>query len=215
MVMKPPAPEPAFTPASAAPKIAQGWYQTDTHVVIDIFIKKANKQNVIVKFGDNSVEFTHRLSEDSETNFDFDPLFGQIVPDESSYEVLSTKIEVRLKKKVPGSKWTSLVADKNDDKVEVKDAAHKYPTSSKVQRNWDKIAKDTENDPELKPSGEQAMTQLFQQIYRDGDENTRRAMIKSYQESNGTALSTNWEEVKKNPVETKPPESMLAKKYEY
>jgi len=30
-------------------------------------------------------------------------------------------------------------------------------------------------------------------------------MMKSYQESGGTTLSTNWDEVKKAPVEVKPP----------
>jgi hypothetical protein len=35
-------------------------------------------------------------------------------------------------------------------------------------------------------------------LYADATEDQRRAMIKSYQESNGTSLSTNWEEVSKN-----------------
>lgn len=54
---------------------------------------------------------------------------------------------------------------------------------------------------------------FFQKIYRDADPDTRRAMIKSYQESNGTSLSTNWSEVGKGPVETSPPEGMVAKKW--
>lgn len=37
-------------------------------------------------------------------------------------------------------------------------------------------------------------------------------MMKSFTESNGTCLSTNWDEVGKGTVETRPPEGMIAKK---
>ena len=39
-------------------------------------------------------------------------------------------------------------------------------------------------------------------------------MMKSFQESNGTVLSTNWNEVGKEKVEMKPPDSMEFKKWE-
>ena len=38
---------------------------------------------------------------------------------------------------------------------------------------------------------------MFQKLYADATDEQRRAMVKSYQESNGTSLSTNWDEVKK------------------
>lgn len=63
---------------------------------------------------------------------------------------------------------------------------------SEKKKDWDKITKELDED---KPEGEQALNQMFQQIYANGNEDTRRAMMKSFQTSGGTVLSTNWNEV--------------------
>eukprot|EP00388_Colpodella_angusta_P016333 GDKJ01040452.1.p1 GENE.GDKJ01040452.1~~GDKJ01040452.1.p1 ORF type:complete len:161 (+),score=51.32 GDKJ01040452.1:25-507(+) len=78
----------------------------------------------------------------------------------------------------------------------------KYP-SSKGPKNWDSLDKYAEKEAEEKVDGEAALNQLFQQIFSRGDENTRRAMIKSFQTSGGTVLSTNWDEVAKENYEEK------------
>ena len=77
--------------------------------------------------------------------------------------------------------------------------------------SWNQIASSIEED---KPQGEQALNALFQQIFRDANDDTRKAMIKSFTESNGTCLSTNWDEVGKKKVDVTPPEGMVAKQFE-
>lgn len=103
-----------------------------------------------------------------------------------------------------------------------------YPTSSKSgPKNWDKVANDLTTKPKKeKKEGEDSndddggmldddegdpVNGFFKKLYKDADPDTRRAMMKSYQESNGTALSTNWSEVGKGKVETSPPDGMEAK----
>ena len=112
--------------------------------------------------------------------------------------------------------------------------APSYPTSSKSgPKNWDKLATDLTKKP-AKPksssdasspdqpeqedeydsdTGGDAVNGFFKKLFKGADPDTQRAMMKSYQESNGTALSTNWAEVGKGKVETTPPDGMVAKKW--
>jgi suppressor of G2 allele of SKP1 len=82
----------------------------------------------------------------------------------------------------------------------------------KPRKNWEGITssilekdkeKTTEEDPNV--GGDAAVNDFFRKLYDGADEDTKRAMLKSYQESGGTALSTNWGEVKKEAVPVQPP----------
>jgi suppressor of G2 allele of SKP1 len=156
-----------------------------------------------------------------------DPLFSKVDPTKSTYLVTPSKIEVILEKCVQ-QKWPSLegkepatkaaapitVAEPSiPDRTEAmpqKETAPSYPTSSKSgPKNWDKLASDMEVDKE----GDE-MNSFFQTLYAGADPDTRRAMMKSYQESNGTVLSTNWAEVGKGKVETSPPDGMVEQKWD-
>ncbi|XP_054161920.1 protein SGT1 homolog [Oppia nitens] len=84
----------------------------------------------------------------------------------------------------------------------------------KGPKNWDQIVKDIEaEEEEENKKGEGSVDELFKQIYANGSEEVRRAMNKSFQESDGTVLSTNWSEVSKSKVDVKPPEGCEHKEW--
>ncbi len=97
------------------------------------------------------------------------------------------KIELRLKKATGGKTWASL--EPKAAPLNARPAA--YPTSNTKKRDWSK----NEDADDEKPEGDEALNKLFKEIYANATEETRRAMVKSFQTSGGTVLSTNWDEV--------------------
>ena len=90
-----------------------------------------------------------------------------------------------------------------------------YP-SSKGCKDWDRIEVEVKRaEKEEKLDGDAAANKFFQDIFRNADEDMRRAMTKSFQESNGTVLSTNWKDVGAKKIEPSPPEGMDLRKWEY
>ncbi|GAA5820058.1 hypothetical protein JCM3770_002121 [Rhodotorula araucariae] len=206
-------------------KIRHEWYQTDTEVVVSVFIRNVKQEDLKVELHERSLSLAVSLPTGSDVVFDLDPLAHPIDAAASSFRVLQPKIELKLRKK-DGAKWGKL---EGEDQVigQVAPAAekptqHAYPSSSRKQHNWDAIVKQSaEEDEELKKEfgkdpnagGDAALNELFQKLYADATDDQRRAMVKSYQESNGTALSTDWSDVSKKKVPTQPPDSMVAKKF--
>ncbi|KAH0858667.1 hypothetical protein HID58_086928 [Brassica napus] len=206
--------------ASIAPiESKHEFYQKPEEVVVTVFAKGIPKQNVNVEFGDQILSVVIDVA--GEEAYHFQPrLFGKIIPDKCRYEVLSTKVEIRLAK-AEIITWASLEYVKGQallPKPNVASAVSQRPVypSSKPAKDWDKLeaeVKKQEKDEKL--DGDAAMNKFFSDIYQSADEDMRRAMNKSFAESNGTVLSTNWKEVGTKKVESTPPDGMELKKWEY
>ncbi|KAI8149610.1 SGS domain-containing protein [Fennellomyces sp. T-0311] len=204
------APAPPAAPTPQGVRARHEWFQNDAFVTVEVFIKNVKKDTVDLGFFDKSLSLTIKMPNGSDYSLELDPLAHEIQPKESSFKVLSTKIEIKLKKKTEGIKWGALEGD--DDMATT--MASSSVSSARKPKDWDALARDIEKDSD-KPEGDAALNTLFQQIYSGADDDAKRAMMKSFVESNGTCLSTNWSEVGAKKVETKPPEGMIARKYEY
>ncbi|KAF8605111.1 SGS-domain-containing protein [Ceratobasidium sp. AG-I] len=177
------------------------FYETDDRLTLSVFVRNANPDEVSVEFayGDNELHLS--------------PLRAGIDPEKSGYRVGKVKVEIWLAKLMHG-RWGTLLSSGSAPGLPTPSTAAPSDESAaaraSTRKNWDSIvAKIPIEDKSLKDDpnagGDAALNTFFQQIYGNADEDTRRAMLKSYTESGGTALSTNWDEVGKGKVEVKPP----------
>ncbi|KAG8792802.1 hypothetical protein FRC17_008526 [Serendipita sp. 399] len=195
------------------------FYETDERLTLSVYIRGADPEQVKVQFTETSLDLSH-----GESTLSLSPLKGRIVPESSDYTVGKVKIEIRLKKANEG-RWGALTgpAEATDEPTLSQfPAANEPGTSSRPRerKNWEKVSdtilksekeKTTNEDPNA--GGDNALNGFFQTLYKDADPDSQRAMMKSFIESGGTTLSTNWDEVRKEQVTVKPPEGSEWKKW--
>ncbi|XP_058466211.1 protein SGT1 homolog [Malaya genurostris] len=174
------------------------WYQSDTAVTITVMLKNATDKNYSVVIEPKFVSLSADGIEPITIN-----LWDTINHEQSSHKVTPSKVEIKLAKMV-GNRWETL-----EKKILLNESS-----TAKNVHDWDKISKDIEKqEAEEKPQGDEAVQELFRKIYSDASEETRKAMVKSYYESGGTVLSTNWDEVGAKTVDVKPPDGCEFKKW--
>jgi SGS domain/CS domain len=199
------------------------YYQNDTTMTIVLLEPNVQASDLIVDYSEQHIHVQLRKL-GCDLQIIHGELFDAIVPEKCKTSYRTDKVLIKLHKKNVNYEWQTLLSAakakaKKENTNEVKsasstatssDADMTYVTGKSSaksssstsaipkpyasQKNWDEIEKELEAEQEP-PVGDEAMNRLFQQIYANANEDTRRAMIKSYQTSGGTVLSTNWEEV--------------------
>ncbi|KAF1363645.1 SGS-domain-containing protein [Lizonia empirigonia] len=224
--------QPAAAPRPVVPtpanKIKDDWYQSNDTVTVNILAKGVPKDKVTVDFDKDSLSVSFPVEgSSSEYNFNVDPLYAPIEPTQSKFRVTPNKVEITLKKTSEGIKWHKLEGDRIVDATEgtkctipqhilsskpVQESGPAYPTSSKTgAKNWDKLAaEDLDEKDEIE--GDET-SHFFKKLYSGATSEQQRAMMKSYQESGGTVLSTDWSNVGSKTIVPEPPEGMEARKY--
>lgn len=179
-------------PVAKRQTLTTDWFEMSNSVDISVFIKGIEKESVEHLFERDSIDFKFKDAKGEEYAYSIPKLYSAIDPANSNYRVFGTKLEISLKKAESGT-WKQLEAPEVQDTVRTIPKDNEEP-SKKI--DWSKFNVEDEDEEEAAEP-----IDFFQKLYADADEETRRAMMKSYVESNGTSLSTDWSEVSKKKVE--------------
>ncbi|CAG8621755.1 11568_t:CDS:2 [Funneliformis caledonium] len=87
------------------------WYQTPTHVIMSIFAKKVDKQRSSIIFKEQELNVDLKMPDGKRFKTTY-ALYQLIEPENSKYEILTTKVELKLKK-ANGISWPSLRSDED------------------------------------------------------------------------------------------------------
>jgi suppressor of G2 allele of SKP1 len=221
--------------ATLTPPPRHDFFQTPHNLTVSLYVKGYAGTPVSVCYHTHHVDVSLPAIPGADAaEFSVGPLAGAIIPGECSERVLGTKIELRLPKDQPGITWPALFATSPVDPTAARAYASPPPeppttslpspltarprpeSTGKPKKNWDAVLSELDGDDEREEpgagGGDAALQKLFAGIYANADADTRRAMIKSFTESGGTALSTDWSSVGKDKVPVRPPDGMYQMK---
>ncbi|KAH8384083.1 hypothetical protein KR009_012019 [Drosophila setifemur] len=174
------------------------WYQSEAKVVITVLLKNAADKNYKVEI---EAQRVHMTADGYELDL---KLLHPIVVERSSHKAYPSKVEITLGKET-GVRWENL---------EQKEKAVPAAPALAQAKNWDRLVSEEEKIDDKEAKGEAALNNLFKKIYSTSSPEVQKAMNKSFQESGGTVLSTNWGEVSKDKVTVKPPEGTEFREWE-
>lgn len=168
------------------------WTQDDQFVHIELHTHTLKTVQVQFNERDLQIEmcFKNRIPEKETFAM---RLSDRVIPNGCRHQFQRETIKLTLKKVEPNH-WTDAGQVSQESNLQ-----SKKPKKKTLDTNeWERLLRETEaenGDNEKDPSD------VFKQLYDFGDDNARRAMIKSFTESNGTVLSMNWGEVQRDKVQ--------------
>ncbi|SCM20507.1 calcyclin binding protein, putative [Plasmodium chabaudi chabaudi] len=175
-------------------KIRHDWSQTNNSVFFTIYQKNVQANDFLYYVKSDYIFLIIKINET-----EVYPLekffFSKIIPSKTAITITPMKIELSLEKDIKELKWDQLEKKTNND-VSEKDENVLNPFTGKSIQEWTKFAQSIGEDED-----NQSIDHFFRKIYKDGDDDLKRAMIKSFQTSNGTVLSTNWKDVQNKDYE--------------
>jgi len=83
------------------------WYQTTQNVIVSVYAKNVSKENSQVVFETTKLKIRVNFKDGKKFEKQFS-LYQVILPEQSKFEVLTTKVEITLKKETPGLQWAGL-----------------------------------------------------------------------------------------------------------
>ena len=170
------------------------WHQTDSHVTITMFAKRAIKEKSEIDVKKKILSVC--LAQETGSEFHQDVLlYDEVDPQDYTVEFKEKSVDITMKK-AKEKEWPCLnpydekerrtLQEALGDNPTANSAPSKpvYPTSVPKKKDWSALEKMIEEEEEEEAKNEtdsnKGLQHLFQTIYKDADEDTRRAMIKSF-----------------------------------
>jgi hypothetical protein len=158
--------------------------QNVTTITIVVYTKKFPKDNVLIKYTEQSVLLTLQYPTNVyEKEF---KLWSKIIPEASEWKLDNYAISIKLTKASPGD-WKSLEIENKSSEI---DLESKLPSPYSKPKNPEHLKEElkVDDDKDVGNDDEVFMRQMKDYYTKNADDKTRQAMIKSMQESGGTAL---------------------------